>query len=897
MLVGRDRELADIGKALADAAAGHGRLVLVSGAAGIGKSRLAGAAAELAAARGFDVARSYAIDDPGAPPLWPWTRLIRGWPGADALPQAPREPDAAARFTLFVAISDVLFDRANAQPLLVILEDLHWADPSSHDLLRHVAAGLVSVPLCLLVTYRDAPPVPALAEVAGRDGARPVAVSPLTCDEIAAWLPDLIGRSDPALAAALHESTGGVALLVRLAAQDLTESDDADAHRPALRAFASARLAALDPATRGVVEAAAVLGEHVDPDVLRAVAGVESVAAPLAAAVRAGVLRDGPEGIAFEHALVRDAVYAQAPGIADLHRRTASVLAADSRVPAGVVASHWERGGDTAECFVWARRADDDARAALGYDEALRFAELAVRCAPDSERPEALVRLAEAQFLAGALDASVDTCRRAADVASAAGRPDLVARAGLVIVGVGNPGLNRTVAEICERALRELPADERALRARLLAQVAVGVAETEGGPRPAELAAAALAEADASGDPQAIIEAIAARHLAISVPHTVTERLELGRRAIEVGAAQARTMPALWGHLWRADGALQLGNLAEFDHELAEIDRVARTRKSFVARWHHHRWSAARALLLGNFTAGRAHDAAAFAIAQQIGEQSFLGMTFAFRSELAILRGRPDDDVQDWEAVLGDLPAMPLVRVSLPIQLALRGRQDEARVAFEPFRHLPEVFPVGVRWAATVGQIGRAAILLADGEVARTVHDLLLGIATYYSGDGSGGVFSNGSNSGLLGELALTAGDPARALDHFRVAEAMNVRIAARPFVALARLGIAQSLVALGADAAQSHRLRDEAAAEFRRLDMPGQLAAAERLTTTGSSPLTAREAEVAGLVAEALSNRQIADRLVLSERTVETHVRSILAKLGFATRTEIATWQLRTAR
>jgi DNA-binding NarL/FixJ family response regulator len=125
----------------------------------------------------------------------------------------------------------------------------------------------------------------------------------------------------------------------------------------------------------------------------------------------------------------------------------------------------------------------------------------------------------------------------------------------------------------------------------------------------------------------------------------------------------------------------------------------------------------------------------------------------------------------------------------------------------------------------------------------------------------------------------------------------MNVRIAARPFVALARLGMARALVALGIDAAQARRLRDDAAAEFRRLDMPGPLGAAERLTMTASSPLTAREAEVARLVADALSNRQIADRLVLSERTVETHVRSILAKLGFTTRTEIATWQLRTGR
>ena len=93
-----------------------------------------------------------------------------------------------------------------------------------------------------------------------------------------------------------------------------------------------------------------------------------------------------------------------------------------------------------------------------------------------------------------------------------------------------------------------------------------------------------------------------------------------------------------------------------------------------------------------------------------------------------------------------------------------------------------------------------------------------------------------------------------------------------------------------------------EAAAEFRRLNLPGLLAAADTLiagidsAARAASPLSPRESEVASLIALAMSNRQIAERLVLSERTVEAHVRSILAKLGYSTRIEIATWSLRGA-
>lgn len=118
----------------------------------------------------------------------------------------------------------------------------------------------------------------------------------------------------------------------------------------------------------------------------------------------------------------------------------------------------------------------------------------------------------------------------------------------------------------------------------------------------------------------------------------------------------------------------------------------------------------------------------------------------------------------------------------------------------------------------------------------------------------------------------------------------------ARPHLALSRLGHAQALLALGGSHdpetnASVDQLRDLATAEFERLDVPGPLATARTLKTHDSSPLTARENEVAALVAQSLTNREIASRLFLSERTIESHIRNILAKLNFTRRTEIVTW------
>ncbi|MEP7177980.1 MAG: AAA family ATPase [Pseudonocardiales bacterium] len=920
--VGRRAELLEVDQALASARSGRGRLLLVSGPAGIGKSRLAEAAAQAAEVCGMPVARGYAIDDPGAPALWPWRRVLRGLAGTVDLPGADvADSDAAARFGLFTAVTDLLHSEAEDSGLLIVLEDLHWADRESVRLLRHLLAELGASRLAVVVTFRDAVPGPmqaTLPDLVRGESVRSIALTGLAAKEVAGWLTQLTGRDDAPLADALHSRTGGNPLLIRLVAAELASSpaplDVLMAQRPQLRRLIAARVTPLPDAVRQAVDAASVLGERVDPDVVSAMTGdpVEQVRGLLDQALAAGVLRAAGD-LMFEHALVRDAVYNELPSRrrAELHRSAAQALEARGAGGAGSIAAHWQRaeGPDASEqCLVWAQRADDDARAALAFEDAVRFAELAVdsarrHAASDAELARLLVRLAEAQVYDGRVEASAQTCVAAAQLAERAGRADLLAAAALVIHGVGHPVVHRVVPAICGRALDLLPLDDHVTRARLMAQIAVGVAESEGGPRAGELSAAALAEAERSADPAAIMEALAARHLAIAVPDTVSERLALGRRAVELGAIARQPMAALWGHLWRLDAALQLGTMTEVDHELSEIDRVARERGSTLARWHHLRFLAVKAALLGDFAAARQADADALALADRVGDISLRGMSMAFRSGLAVLRGDPDELPTDWERFVALAPRMSLVRVTVPIQHAVEGKLDVARAEFEEFRQLPGVFPVGVRWAGTVGQIGRAALLLEDAEVARVVYDKFKPTAHYYSGDGSGGVFSYGSNALFVGDLARVAGFLDAALGHYRDAVAMNVRIGARPFTALSRLGWAQTLYALQRDLPEAAHLVGQAAAEFRHLDMPGPLATAAALISKleaarrSASPLSAREREVAELVAEALSNKEIAQRLVLSERTVETHVRSILTKLGATSRVEIAMWLLGATR
>jgi DNA-binding NarL/FixJ family response regulator len=927
-LIGRTGEVAGLRRALGEARAGRGQLVLVSGPAGIGKTRLVEAAVAEARQHAMTVLRGGAVDDLGAPPLWPWRCALEGVVGGHGFPtgvvkevagdeaslgdaavlDSAAVPDSAARFRLFVAISDVLVQHAGTQGLLVVLEDMHWADEASIRLLRHVSVELTGRRLVVIVTSRDTaegPLTAMLPDLARGAAFQPIELVGLGRSEIAAWLPHLIGRADPLLAGVLAQVTGGNPLLVRLVARDMAESDAGVqsllVQRPQLRRLVAARVRCLSQHVQELLRAASVLGEQITPSALAAMtgrAGPSEVVEALASARAAGVLR----GLEFEHALVREAIYVDIPAEdqAELHRAAARALES-SAAPPGVIAGHWQRGGVLARCLLWAVRAEDAARANLAFDDAIDYAELALACARSTgaDLTVPLLRLAEVQALAGYVEHSARSCVKAGVAADRAGRTDLLAAAALVIQGVSNTAVQRLLAPLCQRALATVPADQHALRARLLAQRAVGLAEE---PEPdtdaAELAAQALTEAEQSADPGAILDAIAARHLTITVPHTVAERLDLGRRAVELGATAHRPVAALWGHLWRLAASVQLGNMGHADRELSELDQIARERGSPIARWQHLRYLAAKQALVGDFAAARRSNHDADALADHMGDRSMQVMTLVFLTHLAILRGDPSDLPPNWAQLLAAGPAMALARVAFPLHHALCGDLDRARAEFEQFRHLPDTYPVGIRWWVLMVRIGLCAILLDDSEVADAVYRKLTPIAHYYSGDGAGGVFHLGSNALLVADLARIAGHHEEALDHYQNAIVMNARIGARPFTALARLGLAQSLTAQHADPSAISDLLEQADGEFARLDMPGPQHAVKQLREhigrqRPASPLSRRELEVAQLVAQARSNRDIAQHFVLSERTIETHVSSILTKLGFTSRTEIAAWML----
>jgi len=827
---------------------------------------------------------------------------------------------------MFAAACRALAAAAAERGLLVILEDLQWADRTSLLLLRHLAPEVAHSRLLVAATFRESagePLASLLPALLRADSARLIRLTGLSGPDIAQWLRQLGGADVDELAARLRARTGGNPLFVRmLVERGPAGVDDGLRDFPELRQLLLARLDGLDNSARQLLGAASVLGERIDPQILAEISGLSAaeVGAALDQAATLRVLAAGPDvaGLSFAHALVRDAVYDELPPSRRLalHERAARALEQSGRTAAcaGQIATHWERSGQpgwAAHCMRWAQAAAQSATASLAYDEAARFAAVALRAAsadtvqPVALRAELALAAARAEFIAGHIEASLTHCQAAARLAQEADHPDVLAAAALVITGMGDPAVTMGVERLCAEALDAVPAADTALRARLRARQAIFAAETGAGIRARELSAEALALAEDSGDPDALLDGMHARHLSLSAPQFLAERHALATRAGQVARQARQPLAELWSHVWLVDAAFQAGDLAAVDEELGRIEQFAASGKHGLAWWHLHRLRATRAALLGDLSAAAEHNEAARAVALQTGAVSTLGLYYAFLTQLILLRGADDrGNSQVILEMMGQLPRIPLVRVFVPLLHLVRGDRDLARATFEEFRYMPDTAEVGPRWAALLIFIGTAAVQLDDADTADRVYQQVSGLAPTYMGDGSGVVFCGGSLQRIIGDIALATGRVDEAIRRHTDAIEMNARIGARPFLALSRLGLAGALVARDdpGDLRAARALVTEAAAEFRRLDLPGPLAAADTLLARidaqarAASPLSPRECEVAALIALALSNRQIADRLVLSERTVETHVRSILAKLGYSTRTEIATWSLRQA-
>ncbi|HEV3011879.1 MAG TPA: AAA family ATPase, partial [Actinomycetota bacterium] len=452
-IIGRDHPAGLLRAEVARAADSHGGLVLVTGEAGIGKTTLVGGAADEARRRGALVLSGSCWGSDSAPGYWPWVQVVRGlrraatpgeWAAAEAaggsglgvlLGEAPAGPpdgasrpgpDPAEAFRVFDAVTSALVAVAQDRPVVVVLDDLHWADPASLRLLEFAAQHTWFERLLLIGTYRDVevepadhPLAPLLLQLVAK--ATTVTLTGLGRDEVGALIARTAGREPgPELVAEIHRRTGGNPFFVEQTAQLWHADGSVAAVAPGVRDAVGRRLALLPEPVVELLGMAAVLGQEFDPRVLAAATALAPARLDrlLGRAVGARlVVAAGAGRFAFVHDLVRETLD-DALGEPERRRRHAAVVRAVDRdpglaerlVPAGLARHAYLAGAELepdrrVELLEAAAR---DAAARLATEEATGHLRRALEVVDDPARQVKLaLKLGQSLFFAGGREEAV----------------------------------------------------------------------------------------------------------------------------------------------------------------------------------------------------------------------------------------------------------------------------------------------------------------------------------------------------------------------------------------------------------------------------------------------------------------------------------------------------------
>jgi len=931
VFVGRAGELGRLERALEAARAGSGSAALVAGEAGIGKTRLASELAARARDAGVEVLLGRAIDLVGTE--LPYQPLVEALRPLGPFPEADGQA-AGSQLRVFQETAALLFDRAATAPLLLVLEDLHWADTSSLDLVVFLAHNLHDRRVLLLATYRadelsSAERVRRLAGGVRRSGsALLLELGPLGHEEVAALL---VARAETLPPAALTDAIVARAEGNPFYAEELLAAADQGGTLPrGLRDLLLQRTARLEAPTQDLLRLAAASGRDVGYPLLRSLAALPEPALreSLRRAVEHGVLvaEQASGGFRFRHALLAEAVYATIlPGEREeLHARLARELARGGAA-AAELAPHWAAAGRGAEALAASVEAARQAEAVFGLAEAHAHLERALALWPTVPGAAELVRLdlaglcswaAELAGQTGAAPRSVELARRAVELA---GEQD-PARAALLHERLGvylyATGADEAGLATLQRGVELVPAEPPSpARARALAAYGTGLHMAWRHDESLAVSEQALALALAVGEDTAALRAltevgsnlaylghgdeglarlwqalrlaeeqgdpVALQRVYISLTDVLTmlgrprESARLGATGLEVLRPYgAETTVLASNHI---EALLATGDWDQADRASAAALRAITASYPYMLLMIRAELEIGR----GDFDAARAHLEAAPATLR---EDRGLGLYDGSLAELALWEGRWADADQAVQDGLGRARARSAAQIR--VQLCAKGLRAQAELA----------------------ALARAR---RDGGAVRDRLDRAHGLLATARGAAAEAAAITPNAAGWH---ALAEAEHERALGAARsgawsgAAETWE-RLERPPLAAYCRWRQAEALVAAGASRAEAAGPLREAhavAARIRAAPLAGQLELlAQRARLELAPPdaaaagrkhdleellgLTPREAEVLALVARGYTNREIAAALVISVRTAGVHVSHILRKLGAPNRLEAA--------
>jgi DNA-binding CsgD family transcriptional regulator len=964
--VGRQHELELVQSAFDRAAAGHGGVVAILGEPGIGKTTLCQRAADYAAGRGGRVLIGHCLEQsPLRPMLVPYlpfvdalrayvldldASILRDELGEGAAHVARLMPQVTARLEiepaaqradaeeehvrLLEALTEFLRRACLAQPLLIVLEDLHAADLGTLDVLLHLAGQLADARILILGTYRNVEVdrthrlSATLAELRRMGHFERIVLDGLSSSDVHQLLTQLgTGEPDAVLIEAVLRRTEGNPLFVHELARLLVGATPDGAHLAlgtipeGLRDVIGRRLGRLSPLALRLLSVAAVIGREFDVRLVQELADVDEdeLIAALEEAVRAGLVEEratrGMLRYRFAHTLFCQTLYEEliGPRRARLHQQVARTLETrysnrlDRHAPE--LAEHFVHSTDAqdlAKAISYYELSAHAALAVTAFGEAVQYLERALdileAIEPEAEERqfELLLELGEALIPARQpRRATEEIAPRALALAERLGdarrasRASQLALEGLTRYGGSAVEKSPMFREWADRADRyALPGTtERVHADNALANHMALTGEIRESVR---LFERAWNLARQLGDPEAIHRT--AWKILLWVDQTEDRSLLAVADEALAYPREAVNPRTLGGVLWYSASV----HLAEGQRERAEalvreVEPLAERSGDPGLVWRPIAWRIVECTLEGDLSGAVTAAGELVARAEELG-MAPLGrvqaswLVLRAKQYLGLPTTAEEDDL--WVTFEGELILGPIRIVS--------GRVEQARAALRDFLasdavHRPTNDTRRRDWLGAL----ETATLLRDRKAAEVLRGRLANTTRWL-----GGCYGDlTAIERVLGAAAALCDEPHVARQHYERALERMTTLRYRPELAMIHLQYAELLAREDSPGATSEAAEHLATAipELRAMNMAPALEQALRLqeTLSGRKPrervqpdeLTLREREVAARIAEGLSNREIAQRLVISETTVEVHVKHILSKLGFRSRAQVAVW------
>jgi tetratricopeptide (TPR) repeat protein len=855
--VGRASELRQLDATLVASAEGRGALVVVSGEAGVGKSRFCDELSARSRRRGFTAVTGRCWVDGGAPPFWPWQPILSELCGdvASAI-LAPENGQADAtrdRFARFEAVVHYLADACARTPVCVVIDDINAADTGTVLLARFVAQALPRLGLSLVLSRRTGEPA------RNHDSARllddieaeatPIVLRPFDLVETAAFLAaNGLDRLDDSLTKPLHRATAGIPLFLRRVVALGTPSPDADALSAGVQAAIDMALTRLSPKARGILQTSAILGPKPSVTAAAQVAGTEPGAVLDAVdegAVAGLLVAESTNRFAFSHELIRSAFEDGLGGAErlDAHAAAAAVVGVDGAVPAAMLARRAHHAlaaaprspEDSRRAVAACERAAEAMTCSLAYEQADGLLSSAVdlyeQTPTDPPPGRLLVRWAQVALQCGRMDDARKRFELAATATRSENNPILFAEAAL---GLGGHGVKEhrltseraRVLSLQRAALDGLPEDAVSLRCRLQAKLA---AEAVVDGESLDPVLAAVEATRRCGDPDALAEALALWHHVVLTPEHTRSRLAIAEELIQVAANAGHGVLGLTGAWFRAIDLLHLG-----DQRAGSALEDARARASTLeSRNTLANIAVVDAMLL--IRAGRLDEAAGAAerardLGEAAGEVNALNYYSAQILGIRWFEGR-SAEVAELAQQAAALPAVVdsdfAFLASAAAFHAQAGRVGRARaMVTELVRGDPAELPQSSSWLVGMAAIADVAAATDDAQLARRVYDLL---APYTDLPTLGGfaVLCLGSTERALGVAAQTFGDLDHAVGHFERAIEEDRRLGHVPMAIIAHADLAFALARRGRDTdrARAAPLLERAITEAARIGMAARAA------------------------------------------------------------------------